>query len=42
MNRKLIILLVGLIVNGLCNSQAIDNDVLPSDRNNVAFLLLTL
>lgn len=34
MNHKLIILLVSLIVNGLCNAQAIDNDVLPSDRNH--------
>ena len=34
MKRKLIILIVGLIVNGLCNAQAIDNDVLPSDRNH--------
>ncbi|MDE5644675.1 MAG: hypothetical protein K2L59_00110 [Muribaculaceae bacterium] len=34
MNRKLIILLIGLIVNGLCNAKAIDNDVLPSDRNH--------
>ena len=34
MNRKVIILILGLIVNGLCNAQAIDNDVLPSDRNH--------
>ena len=34
MNRKLINLIVGLIVNGLCNAQAINNDVLPSDRNH--------
>ena len=34
MNHKLIILLVSLIINGLCKAQAIDNNVLPSDRNH--------
>lgn len=34
MNHKVIILIVSLIVNSLCNAQAIDNEVLSSDRNH--------
>lgn len=34
MNHKLIILIIALFVNGLCNAQTIDEEVLPSDRNH--------